>query len=134
MNRVIGFVVFLAIAGGLAYFRSGSRAETEALIAATPERVAEVCGRSAGFEKHREFIETHADKAHEYAFNIAYEPGARRRPAKFDSRKYATAFGENLVRQGKADRKPNADRDAFLRQLQIDLETAAAAGEFDSKE
>lgn len=130
MSRVIGIVVVIAVGIGAFMFRSAQREKVNNAIDEMPERIMAVCQRCEGFAQYKDYILEHADRAHDYAMTVAYEEGGRRRSPKFDSKKYALAFSESLVNQGKMSRT-DQKLDQFLRQLQIDLEQAAGRGEFD---
>ncbi|MBI5866307.1 MAG: hypothetical protein HZB38_17690 [Planctomycetes bacterium] len=130
MQRIIGFVVAVVVAIVIYNVRSSQRDAVDAAVDAMPERMIAVMQKSEGFATYKDYIADHADKAHDHALSVSYEAGGRRRSPKFDSRKYALAFVEDLVTQGKLART-DPKLDLFLRQLQIDVEKAAERGEFD---
>lgn len=131
MNRVISIVVAIAIGIGAYMYRSSQSDKIDQKIEAMPERVMAVCEKTPGFDKFGDYIERNGEAAHQYAIDIAYTAGGRRSSPKFDAAKYATAFGDNLLARVKMDKARSSDLEAFLRQVQIDLETAARNGEFE---
>lgn len=135
MQRLAGIAVVIAIAVGLAIFRGDRSVKVEEKIEATQARLQEVLHRAKDFDKHAAFMDENADAAHEYAMKISYTPRARRSPPKFDHARYPTAYCECLVSKVKfaktMSKRISPDLDPFIRQLQIDVEQAVNAGEFD---
>lgn len=130
MSRIIGVVVVIAIAAGVFYYRSSRTDQANDAVDAMPARIMTVAARTPGFAEHRQYFLAHADKAHQHAIDVSYSTAGRRRSASFDPRRYAAAFGESMLNQGKLTRS-DQKLDQFLRQLRIDLEQAAAKGVFD---
>lgn len=135
MQRVVGIVVVIAIAAAVAYFRGDRSAKVEEKVAATHAKLQDVLQRAKDYDKHAEFLDEHADAADKYAMDVAYTPRVRREPPKFDHTKYPTAYCECLVSKVKfaksLAKRISPDLDLFVRQLQIDVEQAVKAGEFD---
>lgn len=130
MNRLITFALVILIGGGLALYKAKSNHDVDDKVDATVEKVLAACKRTAGYAKYEARVIESGEVAHDRAMDVAYTPSSRRGPAKFDARKYALTFAEQIVIHGKLG-QTDRDLDQFLRQLQIDLEHAANAGEFD---
>ncbi len=130
MQKLFGTLVAIAIAVGLFMYRSSQRDKVNARAESMPDRVLEVCKRSQGYSQYEPFVLEHAQHAFDHAYDVAFDPGGRRRTAKLDAAKYVKEFSEDLITQEKLT-KPDQKLDLFLRQLQIELEQAAGRGEFD---
>lgn len=131
MQKVIGVLVFVAIAGGIFWFRGNQDDRIEQKVEAARFAMMDVIAASKDREKFVAFMDEHVDSADEYAVRISYTPRARRQPAKFDAQKYAAAFCESLLQKQKFLKGDNQALSLYLRQLEIDAENAVKSGKFD---
>jgi hypothetical protein len=135
MQRITGIAIAIVIAICAVMFRGDSAAKVEKKIAATSAKLEEVLHRAKDYDKHAAFLEENADAADKYAMEFSYTPPAPRTPPKFDHNRYPTAYCECLVSKVKyakaLAKRISPDLDQFVRQLQIDVEQAVKAGEFE---
>lgn len=135
MQRIAGIAVAIVIAVCAVMFRGDRAAKVEERVAATSAKLQEVLHRSKDYDKHAAFMDEHADAADKYAMEVSYTPRAGRTPQKFDHTRYPTAYCECLVSKVKfakaLAKRISPDLDQCIRQLQIDVEQAVKAGEFD---
>jgi hypothetical protein len=131
MKRVVGILFAVAVAGGIFWYRNKQSDDVDARVEAARDKLAKLVYAAKDANKYSDFLDSHVDAADRYAMDIAYSPRARRRAPQFDAKKYANAFGENIVRQAKAFKADDQALSLFVRQLQIDLEAAVTRGEFD---
>ncbi len=131
MKRVVWILVVMAAGAAAAFYRGKQRADVDAKIDGVQERLADLCSKSAGFEKYQAFFESGADAAHEHAINIAYTPAGRRTPPSFDAVKYANAFCDSSIARATRTKPGDHELSTFLRQMQIDVESAAKSGALD---
>ncbi|MFN0138292.1 MAG: hypothetical protein ACKVS9_19480 [Phycisphaerae bacterium] len=135
MGRVAGFLITLAVFGGLAWYRMNARDaafdEIDHQVEVCQDRIIAILKAEKGFDKYGEKALEACDTAHERAIDLSYTQGSRRVRPTFDPRKYATVFGEQIVNVGKLGRQ-DKDYDLFLRQFQVDIEAAVNTGKFDA--
>ncbi len=130
MQRLVGILVAIGIGVGLFLYRSQQTAEVEANEEATAAAVIDFVMSRPDSAKFSSYLDEHLGSACEYAHSIAFTEGRRRSAAKFDPDKFALCVGENLLSQSKLNPKTRDDQalGVFLRQLQIDIESAVKEG------
>lgn len=135
MGRLAGGIVSIAVIVAIVWYRTSARDaandDIESQIGICQQRIVAILESEKGFDRFGAKTAAACEQAHDAALALSYSAGGRRSLPKFDSRKYATAFGEQIVNIGKLGRQ-DRDYDQFLRQFQVDIDAAVKAGKFDA--